>query len=297
LGVPFADKLHLIAPLLINRQTKRRSANDIKQSYDIGNDIFIGTLDKHLLYSCGYWKNATNLDEAQEAKIDLICKKLKLKPGMKLLEIGCGFGGFAKYAADKYGVNVTGVTTSKAHAEYAKEYCAGSSVEIINQDYREVVGKYDRVVCIEMMEHVGHKNHREFIQIISDCLNPDGLFLVQSISISESQIKNDPWIDKYIFPGSIALSAKQITTATEGLLYVVDWHDFTQDYHRTMIEWFKNFDKNWESLKQNYDERFYRLWKYYLLCCPGTALAKTHHLWQIVFAKIDSDVQYERICE
>lgn len=297
LGIPFVDKLRLVGPLLVNKQTKSRSANDIKQSYDIGNDIFIATLDKQLLYSCGYWKNAKNLDESQEAKIDLICKKLKLKQGMTLLEIGCGFGGFAKYAADKYGVSVTGITSSTEHSKYATEYCADSDVKIIKQDYREVTGKFDRVVCIEMMEHVGYKNHREFIKIISDCLNPDGLFLVQSISISESQIKNDPWIDKYIFPGSIALSAKQITVATEGLFYVVDWHDFTQDYHTTMIEWYKNFEKNWTGLKNKYDDRFYRLWKYYLLCCPGTALAKTHHLWQIVFAKIDSSEQYERMSE
>ena len=296
LGIPFVDKLRLIGPIFINRQTKKRSAQDIKYHYSLGNNLFIATLDKRLLYSCGYWKNAKNLDEAQEAKIDLICRKLKLEPKMKLLEIGCGFGGFAKYAADKYGVEVTGITSSEAHSNFAKEYCKESNVKIIHQDYRNIKGKFDRVVCIEMMEHVGYKNHRTFTKQIYDCLKPGGLFLLQSISISISTIKNDPWVDKYIFPGTIALSAKQITTATEDYFYILDWHDFTQDYHSTMIEWFKNFDKNWGKIKNNYDERFYRLWKYYLLCCPGTALAKTHHLWQIVFARIDSDKKYDRVC-
>jgi len=296
LGIPFVDKLRLIGPLFVNRQTKEKSAQDIKYHYSLGNNLFKATLDKRLLYSCGYWKKAKNLDDAQEAKIDLICRKLKLKPGMKLLEVGCGFGGFAKYAADKYRVEVVGITSSKAHSDYAKKYCKGSNVKIINQDWRDIQGKFDRVVCIEMMEHVGYKNHRTFAKKIYNHLNQDGLFLLQSISISVSQIKNDPWVDKYMFPGTIALSAKQITTATEDYFYVVDWHDFTEDYHKTMIEWYKNFDKNWNKIKGDYNDRFYRLWKYYLVMCPATALAKTHHLWQVVFARIDSDKKYDRVC-
>jgi cyclopropane-fatty-acyl-phospholipid synthase len=295
LGLPFAGSLKLLGLVLVNRQTRLRSAQDIRFHYSLGDDLFKATLDRRLLYSCGYWKHARNLDKAQEAKIDLICRKLKLKRGMTLLEIGCGYGGFAKFAADRYGVHVTGITSSEAHAAYAREYCRGSNVDIIRQDYRDIAGSFDRAVCIEMMEHVGHKNHREFAEKAYRCLKPGGLFLLQSISISVSTVRNDPWVDRYIFPGTIALSAKQITTATEGFFYVVDWHDFTEDYHKTMLAWFSNFDRNWPKLRLKYGDRFYRVWKYYLLCCPGTALAKTHHLWQVVLARIDRTDGYERV--
>ena len=295
LGIPFVSTLRLLGPILTNRQTKKRSARDIRYTYDLGNDVFIATLDKQMSYSCGYWKNASTLDEAQEEKHDLICRKLHLKPGMKLLEIGCGFGGFARFAAEKYGVHVVGITTSKNHYTFATEYCRGTSVKILQQDYREIQGKFDRIVCIEMMEHVGPKNHQQFIETVFNALLPNGLFLLQSISISESVIRNDPWIDKYIFPGTVPLSAKQIADATEGFFCILDWHNFTKDYYRTMLAWHDNFERHWESLKGKYDDRFRRLWKFYLLCCPATALAGTHHLWQIVFSRIDSDKAYERV--
>ena len=293
-GSSILNKLRLLSPICSNKQTRKKAANDVKYHYNLGNDLFEATLDKQMNYSCAYWKNAKTLDEAQEAKMDLVCKKLKLKKGMSLLEIGCGWGGFAKFASDKYGVKVTGITLSENQKKYAINHCKNSNVEILLKDYRDISGEYDRVVSIEMFEHVGPKNHKKFMKIMNKCLKPNGLFLLQFDGKSESINWNDSWIEKYLFPGTVTPSAKQVSTAIEDLFFIVDWHDFTKDYHKTMIEWYNNFDKNWNKIKENYDERFYRIWKFYLLCCPATALANTQHLWQIVFAKIDSEIEYKR---
>ena len=255
-GSPIMNKLRLISPILKNNQTRERASNDVKYHYNLGNDLFEATLDKYLNYSCGYWKDAKSLDEAQKAKMDLICKKLKLKKGMSILEIGCGWGGFAKFAADNYGVKVKGITLSENQYNYAVQYCKGSNVKIELKDYRDLSDEYDRIVSVEMIEHVGPKNHRKFMEIISNCLKRDGLFLLQFIGKSESINWNDAWIEKYIFPGAVTPSTKQISSAIEELFYILDWHDFTKDYSKTMAEWFKNFDKNWKKIKNNYDERF-----------------------------------------
>ena len=295
LHMSFINKAYNLRVKLLNLQSKKKAKKNVSFHYNLGNDLFEATLGKYMSYSCAYWKNAKNLDQAQKNKMDLICKKLKLKKGMNVLDIGYGWGGFAKFAADKYRVKVVGLTLSQDQYLYALTYCRDSNVEIRVEDYRDHKGQYDRVVCIEMMEHVGPKNHRDFMECVHNNLKKDGLFLLQSISTSVSAKRNDPWIDKYIFPGTVPLSAKQITTASEGLFYIADWHDFTEDYHKTMLEWHKNFKKNWKDINQNYDEQFYRLWEFYLLCCPATALAKTYHLWQVVFARTDSDKQYTRI--
>ncbi|PCI25442.1 cyclopropane-fatty-acyl-phospholipid synthase [Candidatus Peregrinibacteria bacterium] len=289
------NKLRFLSPLFFNKQNKTQASKDVKYHYNIGNDLFEAMLDKRMNYSCAYWKNAKNLDEAQEAKLDMICKKLKLEPGMSVLEIGCGWGGFAKYAIEKYGVRVRGITLSENQRDYALKYCKGLNFQADIIDYREIQGQYDRVVSIEMIEHVGPKNYQEYFQVIDRCLKKEGLCLIQFDGKSESLHWNDVWIEKYIFPNTVTPSPKQITTAIENLFFIVDWEDFTKDYHTTMMEWDKNIDKNWETLKKNYDERFYRMWKFYLLYCPATALAKSQHLWQVVFQKTDSQQDYYRV--
>lgn len=292
---PLIQKWYDLKSKAINKQSKTKALKNASFHYNLGNRLFESTLDKSMNYSCAYWRNAKTLNQAQENKMHLICKKLKLEKGMKVLDIGCGWGGFAKFASEKYGVKVTGLTISKDQFDYAKKYCKKNNVEILLEDYRDHIGQYDRIICVEMMEHVGSKNHRKFVEKVYQNLKKEGLFLLQCISVNKILERNDPWIDKYIFPGSVPLCAKQINNATDNLFYIVDWEDFTQDYHRTMMEWHKNFKKNWKNIKNHYDKKFYRLWEFYLLCCPATALAKTHHLWQIVFARIDSDKQYMRI--
>ncbi len=298
-GVPLVGRMRLIGSVLRNLQNKKYAKYNAKFHYDLGNDLFVATLgEKTMSYSCGYWNSASSLDEAQINKMDLICKKLKLKPGMKVLDVGCGWGNFAKFMAEKYDVMVTGITLSEKQFQYAKKYNSHDNVDFLLKDYRDMNGSYDRIVSVEMIEHVGPKNHRVFMEKMNELLKDDGLMLIQAISISETVLKNDPWVDKYLFPGAVPVSAKQFCNSTEGIFYILDWHDFTKDYHKTMKSWLGNFDKNWGVLQPKYGNRFYRYWRWYLACCPATALAMTHHLWQIVFAKVGSGVEYNRgVCK
>ena len=277
--------LSILKAQFINEQTKERSVTVGEQHYDLGNDLYELMLDEYMIYSCGYWKNATNLDEAQKAKLDLICRKLQLKPGMSVLDIGCGWGGFAKYAAEHYDVEVTGITISKEQAIYAQEFTAGLPVKIIVQDYRDLNQTFDRVVSIGMFEHVGYKNYREFMEIANKCLKNDGLFLLHTIGGNRTVKSGDPWILKYIFPNSMLPSICQIATAFDGLFIMEDWHNFGADYDKTLMAWYKRFTQNWDSLKDTYGEPFYRMWTYYLLSCAGLFRARQTQLWQVVLSK------------
>ena len=270
---------------LINLQSKERAFEVGQHHYDLGNDLFEVMLDPLMIYSCGYWKNAHNLAQAQEDKLDLICKKLQLKPGMTLLDIGCGWGGLAYYAAKKYGVTVTGITISKEQAQLAQERCKNLPVKILLQDYRDLQTTFDRIVSVGMFEHVGSKNYKEFMQIAHRCLNKDGLFLLHTIGGNSAATAGDPWITKYIFPNGMLPSLCQIGDAFEGLFIMEDWHNFSADYDKTLMAWFKNFDSNWHTIKSHYDNYFYRMWKYYLLSCAGLFRARQAQLWQIILSK------------
>lgn len=280
---------------LFNLQSKNRAKKVAKEHYDIGNELYKTMLDKRLVYTCGYWKNVKTLDKAQEAKLDLVCKKLGLKKGMKVLDIGCGWGSFAKFAAERYNVKVVGVTISKEQVELARKLCKGFDVEIRLQDYRDVSEKFDRVVSLGMFEHVGYKNYRGYMKIVNNCLNPEGLFLLHTIA-RDTSVKSSAdllWLSKYIFPNSMLPSAKQITTASEGLFTLQDWQNFAPYYDETLMAWHSNFVKNWSKIKDKFDERFYRMWNYYLLSCAGAFRAGTMNLWQIVFSKGALEEVYE----
>ncbi|MBU4069970.1 MAG: cyclopropane fatty acyl phospholipid synthase [Nanoarchaeota archaeon] len=279
--------LRVIKSKLMNLQKKSKAYEIGRKHYDTGNNLYRNMLDKRMIYSCGYWKNAKNLDQAQENKLDLICKKIGLKPGMKILDIGCGWGGFAKYAAEKYKVEVVGITISKKQEEFAKKICRGIPVEIRLQDYRNLDEKFDRIISIGMFEHVGPKNYRTYFKKVSQCLKPGGLFLLHTIGKDFSSNSIDPWINKYIFPNAVLPSANQITSSAEGLFVLEDWHNFGIDYDKTLMAWENNFSRNWNKIKKdkNYDERFYRMWKYYLLSCAGSFRARVNHVWQIIFSK------------
>lgn len=270
---------------LINSQSKHRSLEVGRKHYDLGNDLFKNMLDIRMNYTCGYWRDATNLNEAQLAKLDIVCQKLMLKPGMTVLDIGCGFGAFAKYAAQNYGVKVTGVTISQQQCEYAKQNCAGLPVEILFQDYRDIKGKFDRIVSLGMFEHVGAKNHRTYMKVANRCLNDDGLFLLHTIGDNVTSHLVDKWIGTYIFPNGLLPSIAQIARAAENIFVMEDWHNFGVDYDKTLMAWHENFNKNWDFLKSHYDERFQRMWNYYLLSCAGSFRARYIQLWQIVFSK------------
>ena len=198
---------------IINQQRRSKAYVIGERHYDTGNELFKIMLDKRMNYSCGYWKNAKTLDEAQEAKLDLICKKLKLRPGMTVLDIGCGWGSLAKFTAEKYHVKVVGITVSKEQVRLARKLCKGLDVEIRLQDYRDLKEKFDCVVSVGMFEHVGYKNYRNFFKVIDHCLKDSSLFLLHTIGGNKSVTFLDPWINKSIFPNGMLPSAKQITKA------------------------------------------------------------------------------------
>jgi cyclopropane-fatty-acyl-phospholipid synthase len=281
---PMAEVWSVLKAKLFNLQKRSRAFQIGKRHYDIGNELYRRMLDSRMIYSCGYWKDAATLDEAQEAKLELVCRKLDLRPGMRVLDIGCGWGGTAKYAAERYGVEVVGITVSEEQAKYARELCRGLPVEIRLQDYRDLDESFDRVLSLGMFEHVGYKNYRTYVSVVRRCLGDDGLFLLHTIGGNRSAVRTDPWIARYIFPNSMLPSAKQIAAAIEGIFVLEDWHNFGADYDRTLMCWFRNFDESWPALKDRYDERFYRMWKYYLLSCAGSFRARRIQLWQIVLS-------------
>ena len=279
--------------VLTNPGSPKRAFEIGEKHYDAGNDLFKRMLDKRLVYTCGYWEAfrdgsraaATNLDEAQEAKLDLVCKKIGLKKGDKVLDIGCGWGSFAKFAAEKYGAHVVGVTVSKEQKELADELCKGLQVEIRLQDYRDVTEKFDHIISLGMFEHVGVKNYRTYMEVAQRCLKDDGLFLLHTIGSNVSHLTPDPWFDKYIFPGGILPSIAEIAKSVENLFIVEDLHNFGFNYSKTLFAWNENFEKSWDEIKANYNERFHRMWRYYLLLLVGGFRARNSQLWQIVLSK------------
>jgi len=278
--------LRLLKSRLLNLQTVSRAFEIGEKHYDLGNDLYQAMLDKRLNYTCAYWRNARNLDEAQEAKLELICQKIGLKAGMTVLELGCGWGSFAKYAAEKYGANVLGVTVSKEQVDLGMELCRGLPVELRLQDYRDVSGKYDRVISIGVMEHVGYKNYRTYMEVVDRTLKSGGIGFFHTIGSNISVTNSNPWSEKYIFPNGMLPSIAQLAEAMEGLFVIEDWHNFGPDYDLTLMSWHENFEKAWPDLKTRYDERFYRMWRYYLLSAAGGFRSRFNQLWQVVFTRI-----------
>lgn len=275
----------IIKAAALNLQRPTLSFRVGEMHYDIGNDLYRRMLDKRMQYSCAFFKDTVDLDEAQEAKLRLICEKLALGPKMKIIDIGCGFGGFARYAAENYGVTVVGYTISKEQAKFAEEYCKGVPVTIRLEDYRKATGCFDRVISIGMMEHVGYKNYRTYMKVASNLLKDDGIAFIQTIGSNMSSIICNPWTTKYIFPNSMLPSMAQLAKAIEGLFVMEDWQNFGQYYDKTLMAWHSNFTRAWPELKKNYGERFYRMWEYYLLSSAGGFRSRSMQLWQIVMTK------------
>ncbi|MFC5303038.1 cyclopropane fatty acyl phospholipid synthase [Azospira restricta] len=270
---------------LFNLQSVRRAFQVGAHHYDIGNDVFQAMLDPSMSYSCAYWPNAATLAEAQRAKLDLICRKLELRAGEHLLEIGCGWGGLARHAAQHYSVRVTGITVSREQQAFARERCAGLPVSIELMDYRELSGSFDKAVSVGMFEHVGPKNYDDYFAAVRRALKDDGLFLLHTIGIYTTCKHTDAWIDRHIFPNGKLPSARELAAALEKHFLIEDWHNFGTDYDRTLMAWWENFDRAWPTLQARYDERFYRMWRYYLMCCAGFFRSRQGLLWQVVLSK------------
>ena len=277
---------------LFNLQSKDRAFQVGEQHYNAGNDLFEAMLDPRMTYSCAYWAHAKNLTEAQEHKLDLICKKLQLKPGESLLEIGCGWGGLAKFAAERYGVKVLGITVSSEQQALAIERCQGLPVEIRLIDYRDLMGSFDKIVSVGMFEHVGQKNYAEYFDIAHRLLSDQGIFLLHTIGSYATVKKTDAWIDRYIFPNGHLPSLVELSQALERRFLVEDLHNFGHDYDKTLMAWLSNFERAWPQLQTQYSKRFYRMWRYYLCCCAGFFRSGQGQLWQLVLTKRSREQTY-----
>ncbi len=256
-----------------------------KSHYDIGNDLYKAMLGSTMSYSCAYWRMSKTLDEAQTAKYDLVCRKLGLQKGHRLLDIGCGWGGLAQYAAEHYGASVVGVTVSREQERLASKFYKGQSVEIRYQNYRDLRDHFDRIVSIGMFEHVGYKNYRTFMEVVRNSLNDNGLFLLHTIGTLKSVTDTDPWVEQYIFPDAKLPSLAQIAHATEGTFVIEDLENIGANYDPTLMAWCRNFDAAWPQLQSRYNKRFQRLWRYYLLMCAGLFRARRQQVWQLVLSK------------
>jgi cyclopropane-fatty-acyl-phospholipid synthase len=280
---------------LINQQSKNRAHKVAHVHYDLGNDMYAMMLGNTMQYTCAYWKQAKTLDEAQVNKLDLICRKLHLQKGEKVLELGCGWGGFAQFAAENYGVEVDAYNISKEQVQYAKNRTKGLPVTIHLADYRDAKGSYDKVAAIGLCEHVGYKNYASLMEVAHRCLRKHGLFLLHSIASNVSTTHCEPWFNKYIFPNGMLPSVKQIGETMEGFFVMEDWHNFGPDYDKTLMAWYQNFDRHWPLYEKTYGGQFYRMWKYYLLSLAGAFRARRIQLWQIVMSKDGMPGGYESI--
>lgn len=269
---------------LFNLQARTRALRSIAQHYDRGNEFYRHMLDKRMVYSCAYWNGATTRAQAQENKLHLICRKIGLQRGQRVLDVGCGWGSFPRFAAENYGAEVVGITLSREQAELANKMCKGLPVQIRVQDYRDLAERFDHVVCIGMFEHVGHKNYASFFETIRNCLRDGGLLLLHPIGKNATCSGVDPWIAKYIFPDGELPSLSQISEAIEQHYVVEDVHNFGADYDKTLMAWFQNFDAAWPNFKRHYGDEFYRMWKYYLLSCAGSFRARDMQLYQLVLS-------------
>ncbi|MEZ5514078.1 MAG: cyclopropane fatty acyl phospholipid synthase [Steroidobacteraceae bacterium] len=278
------ERMAALLAIVRNPQTPRRARRVGRQHYDLGDDVYQRMLDPRMIYSCAYWRADDSLASAQERKLDLVCRKLRLRAGMRVLDIGCGWGGAARFAAERYGVEVVGCTISQHQAQVARQRCDGLPVEIRLLDYRELDGQFDRIFSIGMFEHVGERNYRGFFSKARALLAADGLLLLHTIGSNRSSRATDAWIEKYIFANSMLPSIAQIGAATENLWVVEDWHSFGPHYDRTLMSWLENFEQHWPELASRYDERFHRMWRYYLASCAAAFRARHNQLWQVLLS-------------
>ena len=291
--LPLRHMFKILLSRAFDLHGKGRAFRVGEQHYDTGNDLFERMLGRHMAYSCGYWKHAGDLDSAQQAKYDLTCRKAGLQPGMRLLDIGCGWGGLLKYAVENHGAEGLGVTVSKAQAGFARRLCSGLPVEVRVQDYHDLTGAFDAIVSIGMAEHVGWKNYPGFMKMAHQRLPKSGLFVLHTIGSTQSVKETDPWIAKYIFPNSMLPSLAQLTGAAEPYFVVEDVQNFGPDYDRTLMAWEHNFRAAWPDLKEKYGERFYRMWRYYLMVSAASFRSRRIQLWQLVLAKRPGRVRYD----
>jgi len=282
------DLVGVLPAVFFNLQKKRRARIIAERHYDRDNELFFSFLDPYRQYSCGFYKDTEDLEQAQINKMELICRKLQIRSGDHVLDIGCGWGGVARFLAEQHGCTVTGVNISREQLAFAREFCKGLPVTFADCDYREIQGRFDKIVSVGMFEHVGYRNHRAFMRVVNRSLKEDGLFLLHTIGNDVSYLSCDPWITKYIFPNGLVPSVSQIACSAERLFVIEDLHNIGPHYDKTLMAWNCRFQRSWERLRERYDDRFKRMWEYYLLSCAGVFRARRMQVWQILMTRYGS---------
>lgn len=283
--VHYRTLLLYLSARIFNRQSPTRAEIVARRHYNLGNDLFFSFLDPYNQYSCAYFQGTDDLTEAQRKKLELICRKINLQPQDQVLDIGAGWGGFARYAAERCGCSVTAVNISEEQIRYSREFCDNLPVTILREDYRRIRGSFDKIVSVGMFEHVGKKNYRTFMDVAYRCLKGGGIFLLHTIGGNVSRVRCDPWMDRYIFPNGLLPSMAQIAKAVEHLFVIEDIHNLGPHYEKTLLAWNDRFQKGWNELAGRYDRTFKRMWEYYLLSCAGAFRARRMQIWQIVMTK------------
>lgn len=278
-------KFEVLCARLFRRSEGRQARREAEARREPGSDLYQAMLGKRMTSTCAYWKGASTLDEAEEAKLELVCRKLELKPGMTVLEYGCGWGAFAKYAAERYGVQVLGVNGSEEPVRLGRALCRGLPVELAVRDYREVRGKFDRVVSIGILEHVGPREYRAYLENAARCLKDDGVAFLHTIGQNVTGCRCDPWFDQHVFPNGTTPSLRQLASAMEGLFVLEDCHNIGPQYDPTLMAWHGNLEKAWPTLREKYDERLRRTMKYYLLSAAGAFRSRRSQVFQFVMTK------------
>ena len=298
--------LRRLADLLEHRErrnTQTGSRRNIAYHYDLGNDFYRLFLDRSLAYSCAYYENADDtLEQAQIRKFDRVCRKLQLEPQDHVLEIGTGWGGFAAYAAETYGCRVTTTTISQQQHNCAREVFsrsrAGERIQLLLEDYRNLRGEYDKIVSIEMFEAVGFEHYDDYFRACDRLLKPNGSMLLQTITILEAKFqqyrKQSDWIKKHIFPGAELASVIEIqrSLARTTRMQLFHMEDIGKHYALTLHEWRRRFLEHLSEVRQlEFDDRFVRMWDYYLAYCEGGFRERYISDVQLVLAKVTNTIQ------